>query len=589
MITLRVRRFSRLALLAACVQALFAPLESRATTYYIDCSATYNGDGSAPTQASSTGAPGAYNSSTSINSHSAFVSGDQILFRRGGSSASLGVSVPCGAVQPPGSSSSMPIIIDAYCQPIDYCGPMPVVDGGTSTAAIQLANQSGWTIQNLEVRGGNNYGVLVQATLSSISNITLNNVDVHGANGSSSTRDDSAEVAFIAGGGYTISGLNLFGVQTHDSRVSDGILVAAGDSTSPSGVKGSEVEIADALAYNLYGDGIVVGDVNTAVIRNATVHDTGECISCTGITPDGFIVFNSSNVTLQGDESYNNQSWGVGGGGFSVSIWNSNVTLEYSYAHDNKSYCVDVLGTGLPASAGGGSYSTSNTIIRYNICSNNNTSSDSTNAISTLGNSDIVLSTWKNGAGGGDGYLNGVQIYNNTSYWNPSATEQAASASELWEFANLSGSSNIYENNIVYASSNSGSCTCRYMTDVWSPFDTIDHNIYWTPSGSLAWFWFSGGTGQSAYAFSSYQTGSGYDMSGQNSDPSLNTYDYHAAAMPTAVVSLPNTVFIPQSGSPAMSNGAQVCSGTGCAGTRDFFGNPLPTGNTGWDIGAYQH
>jgi hypothetical protein len=65
--------------------------------YYIDCSATYNGDGTGLGQAIANGQPGAWNSFSGPNAHT-FAGDDQLLLKRG---------VFCsGKLQPAGSGTS---------------------------------------------------------------------------------------------------------------------------------------------------------------------------------------------------------------------------------------------------------------------------------------------------------------------------------------------------------------------------------------------------------------------------------------------------------------------------------------------------
>jgi hypothetical protein len=92
------------------------------------------------------------------------------------------------------------------------------------------------------------------------------------------------------------------------------------------------------------------------------------------------------------------------------------VTAEYNYLHDNKGYCVSVLGAE--------NETTVNSIVRFNICINNN------NSVGASNDGDFLLYTWDGGT------LNGVQIYNNTSYWDSSL----ANNDEFEDVATFTGS-----------------------------------------------------------------------------------------------------------------------------------------------------
>lgn len=95
------------------------PPPKGAASYYVDCSAATNGDG---TQASP------WNSLSGANA-TIFRPGDQLLFKRG---------TTCqGALSPAGSGSSdAPIVIDVY-----GTGTQPIIDGGTNNAVISLTGQ----------------------------------------------------------------------------------------------------------------------------------------------------------------------------------------------------------------------------------------------------------------------------------------------------------------------------------------------------------------------------------------------------------------------------------------------------------------
>jgi hypothetical protein len=113
-----------------------------AATSYVDCSAASNGSG---TQSSP------WNTLASVSA-TTFNPGDQILFNRG---------TTCGGILDPlgSGTTTSPIVIDAY-----GTGPQPIIDGGMNVAAVQLTGQQGWEINNLEVVGGNNYGVNIAGT-----------------------------------------------------------------------------------------------------------------------------------------------------------------------------------------------------------------------------------------------------------------------------------------------------------------------------------------------------------------------------------------------------------------------------------------
>lgn len=102
-----------------------------AVNYYVDCSASLNGNGSLEKP---------WNTLASVNSFT-FKPGDYILFKRG--------TIAFGELFPKGSGNDKDqIIIDAYGK-----GAKPIIDaqGVENSAGIRLYNQEYWTIQNMEV------------------------------------------------------------------------------------------------------------------------------------------------------------------------------------------------------------------------------------------------------------------------------------------------------------------------------------------------------------------------------------------------------------------------------------------------------
>jgi hypothetical protein len=380
-----------------CTLAILASARiASAANYYINCSASSNGSG---TQNSP------WNSLP--NSHQ-FSAGDIINFMRG--------TTCYGEFQPNGQgSSTSPITVTAYGS-----GTLPVIDGQSNWAVIYLWNQSYWTIQNIELLHGQYWGLLAQAANNAtVTGLTVTNVVATGATYASTSRGDSGEIALVADGtdSATISNVNISGVAAGNTTTSDGICVAAGNSTSMTGAKGINVSIQNSNVLSVYGDGILVADANNVLISGNVVAESGLCPSCGSSTPGPIWVWNCTNAVMSWNESYSNKSWGAtDGGGMDIDYFNKNVTAEYNYLHDNKGYCVSVLGAE--------NETTVNSIVRFNICINNN------NSVGASNDGDFLLYTWDGGT------LNGVQIYNNTSYWDSSL----ANNDEFEDVATFTGS-----------------------------------------------------------------------------------------------------------------------------------------------------
>ena len=503
-----------------------------AAIYYLDCSASQNGAG---TQLSP------WNSVVSANTFT-FHAGDHLLLKRG--------STCGGALTPQGSGApGSPVVIDAY-----GTGPQPVINGGAADAALKLFNQQYWEINNLEISGGNLYGVYVSGNTpnATINHIYIRNLNVHGATYTSTKRADSGEVVLSASAaGQIMNDILIDGVTAHDSHVSEGIFVSAGGAwIETSGTPqplGSNVTVQNSTAHDVYGDGILIAELNNGLLQANVVYNSGLCPNCTGSTPVGLWEWYCHTCMVQNNESYSNQSWGGDGGDFDIDYYNNNNVVQYNYGHDSAGYCVAIFGSGGRA--------TIDSIVRYNICSNNGQRSD----LSRQG--EIFVYTWNQGS------LNGVQIYNNTFYWNPASNAPALSAGSV----TYSGSDPLFfKNNIIYA-------TVTGLIQASSPL-ALDNNIYWTTSASSP----SWQVDTASYTnFAAYQA-AGHDAHGLYTDPLLNSPNYHSVGKPI-------TAFQLLSGSPAIGMGGNVCGGiSGCSmGTQDFWGNPLP-GGEGYNIGAYQ-
>jgi hypothetical protein len=255
---------------------------------------------------------------------------------------------------------------------------------------------------------------------------------------------------------------------------------------------------------------------------------------------------------IQNNESYDIQDYSMwDGGDYDIDVWNTNNIVQYNYGHDSIGYCVSVFSADNVVST--------DNIIRYNVCSNNARLANSPDS------GEIFMNT--NGAAI-SGTLDGVQVYNNTFYWNPATPGPAFNTVN----ANFSGTnSNFFKNNIIYS-------TVPYLIQTTSDF-ALDNNIYWTVGAAPDWSL----NGVDYTSFASYQSASGQDAHSLFTDPMLNTPSYHSVDRPTAAFTL-----LP--GSAAIGAGTDVCSGivgTCSMGDQDFWGNPLPT-DSGYNIGAWQ-
>src|ERR1039458_2986870 len=520
------------------------PVISPSTAYFVNCAAASNGSG---TQTNP------WNSLTTPNAVT-FQPGDQLLFMRG--------TTCSGMLSPNGSgTSAAPITIDAY-----GTGTLPLLDGGASNQnTIELNGVQYYNVQNLAVRGSNYAAIQAFGPTANTTyeHIHFSNLDVSAVNHVATKRGDGGGILFgVAGKGSSFDDVLIDGVTVHDMTAAQGIDIEGYYNAFTPGYN-TNVTVQNSTVHDVYADGILLGEANGALMQNNVVYRSGMCANCTGSTPVGLWNWFSKSVTARNNESYANQTWAAAntdGGDFDIDMWNQDTTYEYNYGHDSQGYCFLIEGydnvasdTVVP--------STSNTVVRYNICANN-ISHDT-------GTGEILIFNY------GNGLLNGVQVYNNTIYLSGVQGSYAIMQSNYFDPTSFTGTTpNFIKNNLIYS-------TQPYMVNISGPM-TLDHNLYWNSAGTGYLFTYSG---TSYTKITDYQTGSEQDANAVNADPMLNGAGYHSAGSPT----LTSGYYTLKLGSPALGTGANVCTSaggciTGSMGTVEFFGQTLSTSH---NIGAF--
>ena len=507
------------------------------TTYYVDCSFTGTAQG---TQSNP------WKTLASVTDKSGgFAAGDSILLKRG--------TTCSGAVWPKGSGSSgSPITLGAY-----GTGRRPIISAGTNEYAIKLFNQEYWKIENIETTGGTKYGVYISGDGSgTLTYFRLTDLDVHDVNGASSL---VGSVVFIGGSttSRTVSDVIVDNVTAHDSTQWNGIQVGGG-AKNYTDSRNTNLTVRNSTVHDVYGNGIVLYTLNNGKLENNVAYNTGESPAYeTGSnTPNGIWTWHCNTCTVQYNEAYNvyaapnSKNKEIDGGAYDIDFWSDNTTVQYNYGHDADGYCVAIFGAENQA--------TTNSIVRYNVCANNGRNSN------TADQGDFYTSTWNGGS------LNGLQIYNNTSYFNPNGR---APLLKIGDPTTFSGTQPRFVKNNLFVT------THDWLVSAARADVTLNNNLYWYTGGTTPWWYYNATWHQ---GFSTYKSGSSQDAQGIYADPKLNEPTYHGQG-------ISNTAFTLQSDSPAINAGTNVCSGiTGCSmGTRDFFGNTIPQGTT-YDIGAYE-
>jgi len=465
--------------------------------FFVDCDAGDDGE-SGQTPSKAWGSLGPVNSTV-------FGPGDQILFRRG---------TECdGSIRPQGSGQPDKFIrLAAYGN-----GPLPIVRAMPSDeAAIRLLDQEYWEIENIEVVGGHTFGIHI----SGIQNRTLRGFrivdtvvrDVTGV----PWNKESGLVVVSPGSALTLfDDVLIDGVEAHHSTQWAGILVGGDDfGFMPNSPRSSNVTVRNSLVHHVAGDGIALFQVNHGLLERNVVYDTGLAPDTSVGTPNGIWTWMCHDCTVQFNEGYRMHSPGVDGGVFDIDYGCSDNVVQYNYAHDADGYCVAVFGAFWP---------TTNSIVRHNICANNG------NDPTKVFQGDIYVLTW------GGGTIEGLEIYNNTVFWNPAANAYAVNIQG--QIGGSGGSPALFKNNIIVA-------TVPFITKLDPQVDIeLDNNLYWHDGTTPARWRF--GT-QTFTPLAQWQA-LGHDGNGMFADPRWRD---PAAFGPVA--------FMLTDGSPAIDAGAVI-------------------------------
>jgi hypothetical protein len=352
-------KYSALALAVLLVVALavwgglLAPARAAGTSYYVDCSAGSNGNG---TQASP------WNNLTSVN-NTTFAAGDQILFKRGATCS--------GTLYPKGSGASgSPIIIDAYST-----GNKPIIAGGGASNAVYLYNQSYWEIRNLEVTNdsasaSNRRGVYIKLENYGTGNYyRLTGLTVHNVKGDN-TKDGggSSGIHFDVAGTTTqtkfndviVDGCTVYTTDRSGINMSSSwnCRASIGCSSGAAWYPWTNFVVRNNLVYDIGGDGIVIQMNSYALAEYNVVHDINVR---SGTYNAGIWAWDADYTTFQYNEAYLARTT-LDGQGFDIDYGQVGTVMQYNYSHDNEG--------GFMLLCTGYTDGNNNGIVRYNISQN---------------------------------------------------------------------------------------------------------------------------------------------------------------------------------------------------------------------------
>jgi len=498
------------ALLAGLVGLFAEPLS--ATDYYLDCAAGADvHDGRSPETAWR---------NVSKVSGTVFSPGDSILLKRGTRCA--GTLAPQGSGEP-----DAPITIGAWGE-----GPLPVVDGTGGEAAVRLFNQHHWHVESIETLGGDPYGIFISGDHGTLRHFRIRNVVAHAVTGEVKEKTSGLLVMTAGGGGQTFEDVLIDGVSAYDTTQWAGILVR-GAVWSDKGLRARNVTIRNSIVHDVYGDGIVLFQVEDGLIETSAAWRTGLQPTATIGTPNGIWQWRCRRCTVQWNEGFFIDSPGVDGGVYDIDWGCDDNVVQYNFGHDAMGYCASVFGSGGEV--------TTNAVVRYNVCVNNGRSPKLARR-----QGDLFISTWEGGA------LDGVDIHDNTFYWNPPIDVPALQM----DHADFTGRRpNVFRNNLIH------STTSRMIHS--NDGLRFDHNLYWS-TGQSDPQWSYGGRDYEGLA--ALRRGSGQEMNGIFGDPGLSA------------------TMRPAGDSPAVDAGSTIPGSP----TADAFGTAVPQGGAP-DIGAVEH
>ncbi|MCX5209038.1 right-handed parallel beta-helix repeat-containing protein [Kitasatospora sp. NBC_00240] len=415
----RLKAFAVGAALTAALGALSAPPAASAapTTWYLDCAAGSGGSGSQATP---------WNSLAAANAH-LFGPGDQLLLKRG--------STCTGTLKPQGSGTAgAPVTLAAY-------GPgsaRPVVAGDAATgekAAVHLYNVEQWEIRDLEItfqdtgaaRKERN-GLLVEiADLPDGvgTHYVVDDVHVHDVNGDNGKFSNG--IQFRVSGATTPT--NFDDVLVQNSRISrvdrEGLTNRSTWMCRPSYGSGdgcgstvnwrasTRIVFRGNTLNDIGGDGIVVRAADHALVEHNTAYDLA--MRPMGSNA-GIWTINSDRSTIQYNEVHHVRRLSDNNDGmaFDSDYGNTDALFQYNHSHDNEGGFMLFCGA-----CGAGSSSTG-TVVRYNLSSN-----DRTRWLFAVGE--------KN-----------ARMYNNTAYLPPGSTAPVIQQGGGSSVTRLSG--NIFSN-----------------------------------------------------------------------------------------------------------------------------------------------
>jgi hypothetical protein len=375
--------------------------------------------------------------------------------------------------------------------------------------------------------------------------------------------------------GYGSAGIGIdaiFGTSYyHDVRVTNSTLhdnLSGGLITTGPGGAGmgnftrtiSDVYVGHVEAYNNPGQnpdnvgfGIGLTGVDGGVVERSLAHDNGAL----GNSGAGFFTYNSSNVTLQFNESYRDHSAGVDGDGLVLDWDTVNCTMQYNYSHEN-----DGAGFALLGSPGSGLPGSSGDVVRFNVSENDARAYDA-GAITVY-----------------SGPVDNAEIYNNTVYLaGRGGTGYAAAQVFAWYGSGLHLRNNIFM-------TTQGVPLVQTSASIDGTDLLFQGNDYFASGAAFVILY----GGQTYNGLNSWRNATGQEKLngspvGFSTDPQLNNPG-GGGTVGNADLLATLTAYQLKPTSPLKNSGLNLPALFGIdPGPQDFYGDPIPNGS-GFSVGA---
>jgi hypothetical protein len=550
--TLKKSKFSLKSLAVICLaftliggyQIINSSAATLPTTYYLSPSGSDRNTGTSST------AP--WQTITKLNSVT-LLTGDKVLFQ-GGQTFSGKVTL----IDEDHGTAAEPITFSSY-------GTGRATINGGNNEAFDAYNTYGIKIDNLNFAGSgrttnSKNGISFYNDLAGnvkLSFVHINNVDVSGFG------DNGINV----GGWNNISGFNdvrITNANSHDN--------GKGGISTYGQLKGAitNVYVGYSKGYNNTGiatattntgSGIVLGNVDGGIVEYSLAYNNGALCNANECAA-GIWTYDSNNIVIQHNESYNNKTGsGVDGDGFDLDQNVSNSIVQYNYSHGN-----DGHGYLLSTVLNGGEHQ--NNHIRYNISENDDRKVYGGGAITLWGN------------------ITSDHVYNNTIYISPNGVGPTNAVTASYRPGELKTGQTFFRNNIFITSS-----TSKFIDNSMAPTGTpnlvFQQNDYYTPDSSIKIKW----AGTTYTSLSSWRAATGQEKNGSADtgltlNPQLNNPGTGGTVGNAA--SLTNLSAYKLLGtSPLINKGLNLNSFSISPGNIDYYGNSLPQGN-GFDFGAHE-